>query len=144
MKKGTVWGHQVGEQDFAAAEKYLALLFTQDEAAQLTRSLRVAPFTEYAAKDLLRASQTHLLDKDNPEVAKDLKKIRKGKKLAPVLLVRGDGNRGATLTIADGYHRICASWQWDEKCPVATYVADHPSHFGRRAKKGPRGKRSHS
>ena len=142
MKKGTIWGHKVGEQDFAAAQKYLALLFTQDDAAQLIRSFQAAPFTEYPAKDLLRASQTHLLDKDNSEVAKDLKKIKKGKKLVPVLLVRGDGDRGATLTIADGYHRICASWLWDEECPVATYVVDHPSNFGLQAQKGMRSKRS--
>ena len=143
MKKGTIWGHKVGEQDFAAAQKYLALLFTQDDAEQLVRSFRAAPFTEYAAKDLLRASQTHLLDKENPEVAKDLKKIRKGKRLVPVLLVRGDGDRGATLTIADGYHRICASWLWDEECPVAAYVVDHPSSFRSRTKKRLREKRVH-
>ena len=142
MKKKTIWGHKVGERDFGAAQRYLALLFTQDEAAHLIRSLRAASFTEYPAKDLLRASQTHLLDKDNSEVAKDLKKIKKGKKLVPVLLVRGDGNYGATLTIADGYHRICASWLWDEECPVAAYVVDHPSSFGPPARKALRGKRS--
>lgn len=80
--------------------------------------------THHQAKDLLRASQTHLLDKDNPQVEAELKKIKKGKKLSPVLLVRGDGRNNVTLTIADGQHRICGSWYWDEDCPVACCVAN--------------------
>jgi len=97
--------------------------------------LRDAPTVDYAAKDLLRASRTHLLDKDSPHVAEDLKKIKKGKKLSPVLLVRGDGRQGITLTIADGYHRICASWHWDERCPVACCLADlHSAPQGNSAK----------
>jgi hypothetical protein len=96
-------------------------------AKELVKRLRAAPTIEYEAKDILQASQTHLLDDNNPDVAQDLKKIKKGKKLSPVLLVRGVGERGVTLTIADGYHRICASWNWDEKCPVACCLVDlHP------------------
>ena len=53
------------------------------------------------------------------EAIDQLKKIKKGKKISPVLLVRGEGQSGVTLTIADGHHRICASWQWDENAPVA-------------------------
>ena len=71
----------------------------------------------------MRASQTHLLEKDNPHVAASLKKIKKGKKLSPVLLVRGNGAHGVTLMIADGQHRICASWHWDEDEPVACCLA---------------------
>ncbi len=121
--KGIIWQAKAAGHDYAAAEKYLTLLFTDREAKRLVKLLRAAPTTEYAAKDLLRASQTHLLEKNSPHVAEDLKKIRKGKKLSPVLLVRGDGGNGVTLTIADGYHRICASWYWDEKCPVACCLA---------------------
>ena len=122
--KGKIWEASASSEDYAAAQKYLALLFTPQQSQRLVTLLRDAPTIEYPAKDLLRASQTHLLDKDNTEVAEDLKKIKKGKKLSPVLLVRGDGGRGVTLMIADGYHRICASWHWDEKCPVACCLAD--------------------
>ena len=119
-----IWEHKAVAEDFLAAQKYLRLLFKVADAKRLVKALKVAPTEEFAAKDLLRASQTHLLDKDSPHVADDLKKIKKGKKLSPVLLVRGNAKIGVTLTIADGYHRICASWQWDEKCPVACCIVD--------------------
>jgi hypothetical protein len=127
MKNRTsIWEARASSEDYTAAQKYLALLFTDTEAKQLVKLLRDAPTIEYEAKDLLRASQTHLLDEDNPQVADDLKKIKKGKKLSPVLVVRGNGNQGITLTIADGYHRICASWHWDETCPVACCLVGLP------------------
>lgn len=131
-----IWQSTASEEDYAAAEKYLKLFFTDREVKQLVKRLRAAPTIEYDAKDILRASQTHVLDKDNPHVAQDMKKIKKRKKLSPVLLVRGDGDLGVTLTIADGYHRICASWQWNEKCPVACCLAELPNGraLGRRAR----------
>jgi hypothetical protein len=124
--KNKIWEASAAPEDYTAAQKYLALLFTDQEAKQLVKLLRDAPTIEYAAKDLLRASQTHLLGKDDPHVSEDLKKIKKGKKLSPVLLVRGNGNLGVTLTIADGYHRICASWHWDDSCPVACCLVSLP------------------
>jgi hypothetical protein len=119
-----IWERKAATQDYASAQKYLKLLFGDAEAVRLVRALRAAPTIEYEAKDLLRASQTHLLDRDSPHVAEDLKKIKKGKKLSPVLLIRGDARHGVTLTIADGYHRICDSWHWNEKCPVACCLVD--------------------
>ena len=120
------WQSEAAKKDYQAARDYLRLLFSDKDASAIVEKLRKAPTIQFQAKDILRASQTHLLEKNAPEVAHNLKKIKKGKKLSPVLLVRGDGSVGATLTIADGYHRICASWHWDEKCPVACYLVDHP------------------
>ena len=125
--KDTIWENAPSKEDYQAAEKYLRLLFSDGQAKRLTAALRRAPCIEYEAKDLLRASQTHLASKDNRDVARDMKKIKKGKKLSPVLLVRGYGPNGVTLTIADGYHRICASWHWDEKLPVACCLALFPN-----------------
>jgi hypothetical protein len=122
--KDKIWEAKAAPEDYKAAERYLGLLFTGADSVRLVKALRAAPCDEYAAKDLLRASQTHLLDEDNPHVAEDLKKIKKGKKLSPVLLIRGNAKAGVTLTIADGYHRICASWQWNEKLPVACCLVD--------------------
>jgi len=48
-----------------------------------------------------------------------LKKISKGKPLAPVLLVAGDMTKGIPMVVADGYHRICAVCYDDEHAPVA-------------------------
>lgn len=124
--KDTIWEKVPSKEDYEAAEKYLRLLFTDSQAKKLTTALRRAPCIQYEAKDLLRASQTHLMSEDNPDVAHNMKKIKKKKKLSPVLLVRGYGPKGVTLTIADGYHRICASWHWDEKLPVACCLVEMP------------------
>ena len=121
--KGKIWERKAVTEDYASAHKYLLLLFSEAEVKRLVGTQRAAPTTEYEAKDLLRASQTYLLGKDDPHVAEDLKKIKKRKKLSPVLLVRGNGKLGVILTIADGHHRICASWHWDETLPVACCVA---------------------
>lgn len=123
-KTKKIWESRASSEDYQAAQKYLTLLFTDQVAKGLVKLMRAAPTIEYEAKDILRASQTHLLDENNPDVAENLKKIKKRKKLSPVLLVRGVGESGVTLTIADGYHRICASWNWDEKCAVACCLVD--------------------
>jgi hypothetical protein len=65
-----------------------------------------------------------LLDIGNPHVARDLKKVHDGKRLSPVLLVRGDGGRGLPLIVADGYHRICASWHINENTIIPCRIAD--------------------
>ena len=56
-------------------------------------------------------------------VAEDLSRIRKGKALAPVLLIRGDMSKNVPLVVADGYHRICAICYYDEDAPIACRVA---------------------
>ena len=122
-KDDGIWESKPAKEDYAAAHDYLSLSFSEAETRKMVDRLRRAPTIQRQGKDLLRASQTHLLGEDDPHVAEDLKKIRKGKKLSPVLLVRGDGRHGVTLTIADGQHRICASWHWDENAPVACCIA---------------------
>jgi hypothetical protein len=122
-KLDDIWERKAATEDYRAANEYLTLIFSEAQARSLVRKLRAAPTTKRQAKDLLRASQTQLLEKESPHVENDLKKIKKGKKLSPVLLIRGDGNRGVTLTIADGHHRICASWYWNEDVPVASALS---------------------
>jgi hypothetical protein len=127
MKKTKhIWNAAPAAEDYPAAHDYLTLLFSETVARKLVQSLRAASTIQRQAKDLLRASQTYLLDRHSPQVAADLKKIDKVKKLSPVLLVRGDAQRGITLTIADGHHRICASWYWDEDEPVACRIVSLP------------------
>ncbi len=117
------WKNDPEEQDFPAAESYLSLLVGPDVAAQLATALRNQPMSvHYAAKDLLRASRLALLGPDDSEVGADLKKIHQGTKLSPVLLVSGD-----PLWVADGYHRICASYHVDEKAQVPCRIVGHPS-----------------
>jgi hypothetical protein len=113
-----LWMDKPEAHDYIAAQHYLSLLLEARVAAALAGRLRRAPLVRRMAKDILRASGLAVLPKDNPYVARDLRKVRKGKLLSPVLLVRGDIRRGVPLTIADGYHRICASWYIDENAVI--------------------------
>ena len=125
-KAKNIWLPAPVEKDYRAAEAYLSLLFSPKDVRSLIRKLRTAATAQHQAKDVLRASQTHLLDEDNPYVAHQLKKIRKGERMSPVLLLKGDARHGVTLTIADGHHRICASWYLDEDAPIACCMASLP------------------
>jgi hypothetical protein len=60
--------------------------------------------------------------RDDPEVAKDLRRAARGEALSPVLLVRG----AAPLVVADGYHRICASYHFAEDADVLCRLVDAP------------------
>mgnify|MGYP001097097390 FL=1 len=50
--------------------------------------------------------------------------MKKGKPLSPVLLVRGDLLRGVPAQIADGYHRVCASYHLDENTDIPCRIAN--------------------
>jgi hypothetical protein len=77
------------------------------------------------AKDLLRASRLRPLPTDNPHVRTDLAKIAQGKPLSPILpilAVRGDLTTDVALQIADGYHRVCASYHTDENTDIPVKI----------------------
>jgi hypothetical protein len=44
--------------------------------------------------------------------------------LSPVLLVRGTLRPEVPLIVADGYHRICASYHLDEDADIPCRIAD--------------------
>jgi len=120
------WKQDPEDHDFPAALKYLSLLLRPDKAESITTALRSAAGTTGKAKDLLRASGLELLPPDNAHVASDLAKVKAGQPLSPVLLVRGDLDRSRSLTIADGYHRICASYHPDENADIPCRIVDLP------------------
>jgi hypothetical protein len=119
MPKKVLWKHQPVSEDYAAALSFLTLVFPQSTAARLVRALRQARPLEQPAKDLLRASGLPLLPDDEAHVSADLKRIHKGKPLSPVLLVQGNLEKAVALTVADGYHRICAVCYYDESTLIA-------------------------
>jgi hypothetical protein len=122
-KQQLLWKKEPEDQDFAGALAFLSLIYPVTKAHKLVGALRKAKTAEHVAKDLLRASGLPLLARDEPHVDADLEKIRKGKALPPVLLIRGDAANGIPLTVADGYHRVCAICYFDENAPVACRVA---------------------
>jgi hypothetical protein len=112
------WKEEPEPQDFPAAESYLSLLVGTQAAAKLVKGLhKQRDLRHFAAKDLLRASGLPLLPDGDPEVGADLAKVRRGEKLSPVLLVEG-----IPLWIADGYHRVCASYHLDPKVEVLARI----------------------
>jgi len=119
------WSEVAQDHDFPAAAAYLGLVCEPTEVRRLVAALKMAPTVRHQAKDLLRASGLTLLPGDNAHVASDLAKIRRGDSLSPVLLVRGDYRRGMPLTIADGYHRICASYYVNEDADIPCLLVDH-------------------
>ena len=120
-----LWENAPDAHDYPAADSYLSLLVGDSRLrASLIARLQAAPVAHYKAKDLLRASREPLLTIDNPHVAADLRKIRKGRALSPVLLVRGDLLRGFPLQIADGYHRVCASFWVNENTDIPCRLID--------------------
>lgn len=118
-----LWGDEPDEHDYPAAADYLALLASAEQIAEIVAALKHAPVVHKKAKDLLRASQLALLPKDNVHVQRDLKKIKDGKKLSPILVVRGNLDAGVAMQIADGYHRVCASYYTDENTDIPVRVA---------------------
>ena len=57
-----------------------------------------------------------LLGEDNKHVSADLRKAVSGAALSPILMLRGDDTH--PLIIADGYHRVCASYWIDENTDI--------------------------
>ena len=125
-KKPKIWKNQPDKHDYPAAHDYLTLLFEEKAARRLVAALRRAPSMRRKAKDLLRASHLPLLQRDNPHVTAELKKIKNEKALSPVLLVRGNAKAGLPLIVADGYHRICASWYRDENLDIVCRIVGRP------------------
>ena len=110
------WLDQPEDHDYPAAQSYLNLIYDAPTAARLVKQLRRAPVTGFKAKDLFRASSLSLLGISNSHVEKDRKKILKGHKLSPLLLVRDKAN--GKVVIADGYHRMCAIYSFDEDAVI--------------------------
>jgi len=122
------WKAQPDEHDYPAAHDFLSLVLPAVVVDDVVDRLQRAPVVHYKAKDLLRASGLPALPVDNVHVAKDLKKVKDGSVLSPVLLVRGESRRGLPLLIADGFHRICASHAIAEDADIPCRIVDLLDH----------------
>lgn len=107
--KSKFWLTEPEVHDFPAAFDYLELLYPVKLANAIVTNLKASTTVTKKSKDILRASGLPLLPKDNIHVIQNLQKVKKGKKLSPILLV-SDGK----LVIADGYHRVCAIYYLSE------------------------------
>jgi len=110
------------EEDYLAAESYLSLIYDSKTAAKLSHQLKKAPVAEFQAKDIFRASGLALLGVSNSHVEKERKKILAGLSLSPLLLVRDKAN--GKVVIADGYHRMCSVYGFDEDAVIPCKIVD--------------------
>jgi hypothetical protein len=110
------WLAKPEDHDYTAAASYLSLTYVPSVVAKYVTRLKSARVTEFKAKDIFRASGLSLLGVSNSHVERDRQKIRTGRKLSPLLLLR-DPPRGRVI-IADGYHRLCAVYSCDEDAVI--------------------------
>ena len=106
------WIPEEEEHDYPAAESYLRILYSEDRVTDMIAMFRSAAIVQFKAKDIFRASQLPLLGVSDSYVKKDSEKIREGISLSPLLLLRDEPN--SRVVIADGYHRLCAIYEFDE------------------------------
>jgi hypothetical protein len=121
------WASEPAEHDYPSAESYLRLIADPGLVGGLNASLAEGPTLQQHAKDILRAGGLPLLPADDPEVARDLKKVRKGEALSPILLIRGDISTRRVMQIADGYHRVCASYHLNENTDIPCRLVSLPA-----------------
>jgi hypothetical protein len=110
------WFDKPRKHDYSAAASYLSLTMDQLAAETVVGELETAEITEFAAKDIFRASGLSLLGVSNSHVEKDSAQISRDEKLSPLLLYRDTTN--GKLIIADGYHRLCAVYKIDEDAMI--------------------------
>jgi hypothetical protein len=114
MKKGPIvsWLKEPETHDYPAAVSYLSLIYKEADAKKLAQQLEKVAVSSFKAKDIFRASSLSLLGISNSHVKKDQDKIKNGTAVSPLLLVRDSAN--GKVVIADGYHRLCAVYSYDE------------------------------
>ena len=115
------WSSEPEEHDYPAALSYLSLLYDEPTATTHVDNLKRASISRLKAKDIFRASGLSLLGISNAHVARDQQKIKSGRDLSPLLLVRDSVN--GKVIIADGYHRLCAVYSYDEDAVVPCKIA---------------------
>jgi hypothetical protein len=115
------WLSEPEEQDYPAAFSYLSLIYKEPIAKTCVKALKRAATSQFKAKDIFRASGLSLLGVSNAHVEKDQQKIAAGQGLSPLLLVRD--SRNGKVIIADGYHRLCAVYGFDEDAVIPCKIA---------------------
>ncbi len=120
-KKIIKWLSKPQKHDYPAAASYLSLILGKQAAENAAMELESAEMSEFAAKDIFRASMVSLLGVSNSHVESDRTKIILDEKLSPLLLFRD--RRNGKLIIADGYHRLCAVYTFDENAMIPCKIA---------------------
>ena len=115
------WLSEPEDHDYPAARSYLSLLYNKRTATAHVNRLKRASMSKFKAKDIFRASRLPLLGISNAHAKEDRKRIQSGAALSPLLLIRDSVN--GKVIIADGYHRLCAAYSFNEDVDVPCKIA---------------------
>ncbi len=115
------WLSELEEHDYPAALSYLRLLYDEQIAIAHVSRLKHASISGFKAKDIFRASGLSLLGISNAHVEKDQQRILSGHELTPLLLIRDSAN--GKVIVADGYHRLCAVYSYNEDAVIPCKIA---------------------
>jgi hypothetical protein len=116
------WLPEPEDHDYPSAASYLSLIYSQEVVSTVVQKLRTTPMEQFKSKDIFRASRLSLLGISNIHVKRVQKKIRRGTPLSPLLLLRDP--RNANVVVADGYHRLCAVYSFDEDAWIPAKIVD--------------------
>jgi len=114
------WLKAPQKHDYPSARTYLDLLLPPREARKIVDKLKQAEVEEFAAKDIFRAADVPLLPASDSDVKKDRQLIIHRAALSPLLLYRDPAFR--RVIIADGYHRLCAVYTFDEQAMIPCQI----------------------
>jgi hypothetical protein len=115
------WLTKPQEHDYTAAMAFLSLVYDEPTVAAHVDKLKRVSMSKRKAQDIFRASGLSLLGVSNSHVKADKKKIKAGRALSPLLLIRD--TRNGKVIIADGYHRLCAVYSYDEDALIPCKIA---------------------
>ena len=105
------WQDDAPPSDYEAAGHYLSLVDVQKNIDKALADLKAGAIVEYKATDLLRAAQLAVPKADDRPTREQIKKIKRGEPVSPVLLVRVPALK--KVIVADGFHRVCAAYRID-------------------------------
>ncbi len=110
------WLKEPDSKSYGGAEAFLQLLYEPKKVRRWVKQLKRTKMSQYAAKDILRASNVSMLEIQAFDWTVQQKEIAEGTQLSPILLVRQEN--GGHLIIADGFHRMCAIFAADQEVTV--------------------------
>jgi hypothetical protein len=114
------WFDKPQKHDYSAAQSYLSLTMEVQEAKAIAAELKKNKMTSFLAQDIFRSSGLSLLGVSNGDVEKVRAQIIRNEEISPLLLYRDKSNR--KLVIADGYHRLCAVYGFDEEAVISCKI----------------------
>ena len=114
------WSSEVKESNYIGATNYLNLIYPFDIVPTLILKLNVQLLREFEAKDIFRASGFNLLPNDNFHVKVTTSHIINEVEISPILLIKDKGK----LIIADGYHRLCAIYHYNEDSFIQCQIVE--------------------